>query len=122
MQDKPANGTARTSAAPGNHTNEADRVSHSTQREDEIVIPIVAEDVSVETARVMRGAVRVHKRVETTEQTVATPVVHEEVVVERVAIDRRIVEGAPPQPREENGTLVIPVLEEIAVVEKRLVL
>ena len=45
----------------------------------------------------------------------------EDVVVERVPINRPV-EGAPPEPREENGMLVIPVLEEIAVVEKRLVL
>src|SRR5262249_56924020 len=63
----------------------------------------------------------VDRRVETDAQTVETPLAHEEVVVERVSIDRPV-EGAAPEPREENGVLVIPVLEEIAVVEKRLVL
>jgi uncharacterized protein (TIGR02271 family) len=125
MQDKPTGDAKRPSGADDRTTNrttdDAARVGGSPSREDEVVIPIVAEEVSVETARVARGAVRVRKHVETNEQTVSTPLVHEEVVVERVPIDRRV-DDAPPEPHEENGVLVIPVLEEIAVVEKRLVL
>src|SRR5262245_17629074 len=102
-------------------TEETARVSGSSKREEEVVIPLVAEEVSVETARVARGAVRVHKRIETHEQTVATPLVHEEVVVERVSIDQPV-DGAPPEPREENGVVIIPLLEEMTVVEKRLIL
>jgi uncharacterized protein (TIGR02271 family) len=121
MQHEPRNGAGHPSAGADNLTDKAAGVSRSTRREDTVVIPVVAEEVSVETVRVARGVVRVHTRVETTEQTVETPLVHEEVVVERVPIERRLVEEPPPQPREENGVLVIPVLEEIAVVEKRLV-
>jgi uncharacterized protein (TIGR02271 family) len=40
--------------------------------------------------------------------------------VERVSIDR-VVDQAPP-PRQEGDTLVLPVLEEVVVVERRLVL
>ena len=121
MQDKPRSGAEHPNTASDTPTDEAGGVSRSPEHQDEVVIPVVAEGVSVETARVARGAVRVHKRVETNEQTVATPLVHEEVVVERVRVDRPV-EGAAPEPHEEDGVLVIPVLEEIAVVERRLVL
>lgn len=123
MQDKPSSAEHPSDARDtprDSPTDETARVGGSIRREDEVVIPVVAEELSVETARVARGVVRVHKRVETSEQTVPTPGVHEEVVVERIRVDRPV-EGAPPEPREENGVLVIPVLEEIVVVEKRLV-
>jgi uncharacterized protein (TIGR02271 family) len=45
---------------------------------------------------------------------------HDEVVVERVPINR-VVEG-PVSVRSEEDTLVIPLLEEVLVVEKRLLL
>jgi uncharacterized protein (TIGR02271 family) len=122
MQDQPGKGAGQPRADADNPTDEAGGVSRSTGPEDTVVIPVVAEELSVETARVARSAVRVHKRVETTEQTIATPLVHEEVVVERVPIERQLIEGPPPEPREEQGVLIIPVFEEIAVVEKRLML
>lgn len=88
---------------------------------EEVVIPVIAEELSVSRRRVVRGRVRVHKRVEAHEQVVDEPTIREEVTVERVAINK-LVEGDPPEPREEDGVLIIPVLEEVLVVEKRLVL
>ena len=44
----------------------------------------------------------------------------EEVEVERVPI-RRVVDGPVPI-RDEDGTTIIPILEEVLVVEKRLML
>ena len=44
------------------------------------------------------------------------------VEIERVDVGRTLAEGeAPPTPHEEGDTLVIPVIEETAVVVKRLV-
>lgn len=88
---------------------------------DELVIPVVAEELTVETTRVARGSVRVHKRVDTREETVDAPVVHEDVVIERVTLNVPV-DGAAPEPREEDGVLIIPILEEVVVVEKRLIL
>jgi uncharacterized protein (TIGR02271 family) len=115
MQDKPPHAAddiraKRSVAEPEVH-----------DREDELVIRVVAEELSVEKARVARGTVRVHKRVEAREEVVDTSLEHEDVIVERVPVNRAV-EGAAPESREEDGVLVIPVLEEVAVVEKRLVL
>ena len=85
------------------------------------MIPVVAEELDIEIHRVVRGTVHVNKRVETHEEVVNIPAVTEEVVVERLPVNT-VVEGDPPQIHEEGGVLLIPVLEEVVVVEKRLML
>jgi len=87
----------------------------------ELVIPVIAEELNVETHRVDRGRVRVNKRIESHEEVVDTPLVREEVVVERVPINT-LVEGEAPAIRDEDGVLIIPLVEEVTVVEKRLLL
>ncbi len=74
---------------------------------EEHVVPVVAEELEVETRQVVRGTVHIDKRVETRDEVVNLPVVHEEVVVERVPMNT-LVEGAPPAVREEDDVLVIP--------------
>jgi uncharacterized protein (TIGR02271 family) len=89
--------------------------------QEEIVVPVIAEEIVVEKTAVTRGSVRVHKRVETREEIVDAPLVRETVLVERVALNT-LVEGAPPIVRDEGDVLIIPILEEVLVVEKRLLL
>jgi uncharacterized protein (TIGR02271 family) len=88
---------------------------------DDVVIPVVTEKIEVTTDRVARGKVQLHKRVETHDEVVDTPTVREEVFVERVPANT-LVQGEVPQVREEDGVLLIPVLEEVVVVEKGLLL
>ena len=88
---------------------------------EDLVIPVVAEEILIGTEQVTRGVVRVHKHVVTEEKTVDAAVSAEEIVVERLPINE-LVEGDAPQVREENGIVIIPVLEEVLVVEKRLLL
>lgn len=88
---------------------------------DDLVIPVVAEEISIGTEQVTRGVVRVHKHVVTEEKCVDADISAEEVVVERLPFNQ-LVEGDAPEVREENGIVIIPVLEEVLVVEKRLLL
>ncbi len=88
---------------------------------DDLVIPVVAEEIHIGTEQVTRGIVRVHKHVVTEEKTVDAAITAEEVVVARVPVNQ-FVEGDAPQVREEDGIVIIPVLEEVLVVEKRLLL
>jgi uncharacterized protein (TIGR02271 family) len=120
VQDQPLKQPKNTTATRDAETHEPDD-TFVARHEDELVIPVVAEEVAVETIRVPRGTVRVNTRIETRDETVEIPLEHEEVIVERVPIDR-LVDGAVPAPRQENDVLIIPVTEEIAVVEKRLML
>jgi len=83
------------------------------------VVPIIEETVSVEKRITETGVVRVRKMVREHEERIETPLLRESVAVERVPINRRV-EGDPPQARDEGDTRIIPVFEEILVVEKRL--
>jgi uncharacterized protein (TIGR02271 family) len=87
---------------------------------DELRIPVIREEAVVRTREVERGGVRVHKTVNEREEVVEQPTMREDVDVERVAIGRVV--DTVPEVREEGDTLIIPVLEEMLVVEKRLVL
>jgi len=86
---------------------------------EEMVIPVIAEEATVEKHLVERAKVLVHKRIETREEVFNTPVFHEEVVVERIPVNR-LVEESVAEVREEDGVLIIPLIEEVIVVEKRL--
>ena len=49
------------------------------------------------------------------------PLLREEVAIRHVPINK-VWEGPPPAPRYEGETYILPLLEEVLVVEKRLVL
>lgn len=84
------------------------------------VIPVVAEELNVGRRSVEAGRVRVKKVVQEHQEVVDEPVFAEEVVVERVPVNQ-VVQTAP-EPRQEGDTMVFPVLEEVLVVERRLML
>ena len=54
----------------------------------------------------------------TEDKTVEAPVMEERIVVERVAQDRMV--DRIPEPRREGDTLIVPCVEEVVTVEKRL--
>lgn len=83
-------------------------------------IPVIAEELLVQKRQVEKGRVRVFKRVHEREEVVDETGYEEDVDVEHVPVNQ-VVDG-PVQPRYEGETLVIPLLEEVLVVEKRLVL
>ncbi len=88
----------------------------------EVVIPLAEETVTVSKREVETG--RVHVALTTGTQTVIAreALRGRRVEVERVPVGRTLAEGeAAPVPHEQGDTLVIPVVEETAVVVKRLV-
>lgn len=86
-------------------------------------LPIIEETARIDKRVVETGRVRVRTRTETMEEMLRETLRSDMVGVTRVPIDRVIAEGeAAPVTRMENGVTVIPVLEEVLVVEKRLVL
>jgi len=89
--------------------------------EAEVIVPIMQEDLEVERRMVETGRVRITKRVHEQEQVLDEPLLQQQVAVEHVPINK-LWEGPPPEPRYEGETLIIPILEEELVVEKRLVL
>lgn len=91
---------------------------------EEMVLPLVEEALRVGKRRVETGRVRISVGTEQEERVVRETLRSESAAVERVAIGRELAEGeaAPGVRRDPDGTLVVPILEEILVVERRLVL
>ena len=85
-----------------------------------IVLPLVEETLSVGTQTLETGVVRVHKRTIERTETVSVDTLHETVSVERVPVERFL--DAPVEIRQEGDTTIVPVFEEVVVVEKRLLL
>jgi uncharacterized protein (TIGR02271 family) len=85
-----------------------------------VVIPVMAERLDVSRRVTETGTVRLRKVVQEREELVEQPVTRETVTVERVPVNR-VVDG-PVAPRQEGDTLILPVMEEVLVVERRLVL
>jgi uncharacterized protein (TIGR02271 family) len=92
----------------------------ATREGETLVVPVAEETLSVQKRAVPTGVVRVHKTVREREEVVDEPLMRELVDVERVVVNR-VVEAAP-EVRREGDVLIIPVLEEVLVVEKRLML
>lgn len=89
--------------------------------EPNTVIPVIEEQLHISKVWQETGRLQVSKTV--TEEAVDynVPVNQEEVIMERKAINQ-YVDTAPPASRYEGETLIIPVLKEVLVVEKKLML
>ncbi len=83
------------------------------------VMPVIEEQLQVGKKVVETGSVRINKIVREEEVTVETPVVVEKLDIERIPINQ-YVESAPPAVRYEGDVMIVPILEEVVVVEKRL--
>ncbi len=94
--------------------------NESLREEGDAFIPLHDESVTVDKQRVERSRVRVTTRVSEHEALVRESLEHEEATVTRVPIDREI--DAHPGIRQEGDVTVIPLVEEVLVVERRLML
>ena len=86
----------------------------------EVVVPVIEEHLSVTKRVVETGRVRVSLRTEEVTEAVHEVLHGRRVEVEHVPVNREV--DRVPDTREENGYLIVPVIEEILVVEKRLIL
>lgn len=116
------NGTTIPSAAAGSARPAGLMPSQTEGRHvvEEQVIPLYTEEVAVSRRNVDRAVVRVATVTHEHPTLVDEQLTHERVEVERVAVNRMI--DAVPPVREEGDTTIIPVVEEIMVVERRLLL
>jgi uncharacterized protein (TIGR02271 family) len=82
-----------------------------------LVVPVVEEELEVQKRVVETGKVRITKVVQEREAVVDEPLLGEEVEIKRVPM-QRVVEGPIPV-RYEDDTVIVSILEEVLVVEKR---
>lgn len=86
----------------------------------EPAIRLHAEDITVARRSVAGDTVRVETTTRMRDHHIDEPHLHTRVQVERIPIGR-IVAAVPPV-REEGDTTILPVVEEIILVERRLIL
>src|SRR5215203_1743169 len=93
----------------------------SGQEEEDVRVRRSEEEIRVETREREAGAIRVRKRVHTERESLTVPKKRVEVTVERVPVEGTASEGdetaSAPQIGDEE--IVVPVVEEEIVVEKR---
>lgn len=87
-------------------------------RDDAAVVPVIEEELRVGKRVVETGRVRVTKSVSEREELLDVPLMREEFDVEHVPVNEYV--DGPVLPWHDGDTLVVPVLEEVLVVEKRL--
>jgi stress response protein YsnF len=84
------------------------------------VLPLIEEKLRVEKTQKEVGRVRVSVSTQTVEEVVRETLRSRNAEVRRVPVGQEI--GQAPAIREENGVLIIPVVEEVLVVVKKLFL
>lgn len=83
-------------------------------------IPIVEEELQISKKQVSDGKVRIRTPVDLVEEVATANLQEQRVEITRVPVDK-VVEEVPAL-RTEGDTIIVPILEEVLVVEKRLVL
>ena len=86
------------------------------------LLPVIEESLEVNKERVDRGGYRITKRVEMRDEVVDEFLQSEDVHIERRAVNTAIADDAIPGIRQEGDTLIVPVIEEMLITVKRLVL
>lgn len=104
--------------APTVATDAAALSDNRGQGDDTVLrMPVAYEELVIHKQPIVRGKVRVRKRVEKHEQRVVLPVYHEEAIVEHISPDEY--DGLPPANPNE---VIVPVIEERLVVQKQSVI
>ncbi len=98
-----------------------DLLEESVPRQDnaEIRLLLAAEEMQVNKRQRVTGHVRINKKVMEREQIVTEPLMRQLVDVKRVPVNRVVSEAEAV--RQEGDTTIIPVMEEMLVFERRLV-
>ncbi|TCJ13331.1 DUF2382 domain-containing protein [Flaviaesturariibacter flavus] len=84
---------------------------------DELVIPVVQEFMTVDKEVVETGRINIRTTVHEKEETINIPLLSEYYDVQRVP--KKDVYAKAPVPRQEGDVIIVPVVKEILVIEKR---
>lgn len=88
-----------------------------------LVVPVVQEELSIAKRVVDTGkGMRIVKKVHEHDEKIILPLVQESLSVEHVDIGRLVSADDLPIARQEGDTYIVPVLEEVLVVEKKIYL
>jgi stress response protein YsnF len=88
--------------------------------QDPLRVPVIAEELAIGTRTVDTGrGVRIHKTVVEQPVTIDERLARDEVEIRHVPVDRIVAPDEAPANRYEGDTLIVPILEEVLVVERR---
>lgn len=93
----------------------------SATSDNKIVIPILEEQLKVGKKLIETAHVRLSKTINESIESLEIPLKEEEIVVNRVP-KNELVDVMPAASRYEGDVMIIPVLKEVAVIEKRIML
>ena len=85
--------------------------------EEELVIPVIEEQLRVDAVPVATGGVRIVKRVKGHEELIERELRSDRVEVRRVKVDREV--DGPQQIVQAGDTLIVPIVEETLRIERR---
>jgi uncharacterized protein (TIGR02271 family) len=94
--------------------------AHAPSIDDEVVMPLLGEEIAVAKSVAQTRRVMVQRLTREQRGSIAAPLAEERVEITRVPIGREV--DAMPPIREEGDTVIIPILEEQLVFERRLFL
>ena len=86
----------------------------------ETVMPLLVEEVAVSKQVVETGRVQVARVTHEREQLIDELLAHETVEIDRIPIGQQV--ATMPAIKKEGDTIVIPIVEEVLVIERRLLL
>src|SRR5687768_10185899 len=86
---------------------------------DQAVIPLAHETLRVTRRRIPTGRVRVKTKVQRRTVAIDESVLSEHAAVQRVKVNKVV--DSPPPIRYEGDTIIIPLVSEVLVVQKQLI-
>lgn len=81
---------------------------------------VLEEQANIDKKVVESGKVFIHKKVHETDEEISVPISHEAVTIKKVPVNKYV--DVAPSVRNEGNTTIIPVIKEVLVVEKKLLL
>lgn len=100
------------------HKSVQDNTAENVKEQAASVIPVIQEQARIDKTEVESAKIKVHKKVVEVEKTVDMPLMKEGYDIERVPVNQFI--DTHPPIREEGNVIIVPVVREVLVVEKRL--
>lgn len=97
------------------------QLEESNKSDSKITIPILEEHLKVSKKVIETAHVRLSKTVNESIESIEVPLKEDEIVVNRVP-KNELLDAMPAASRYEGDVMIIPVLKEVAVIEKRIML
>ena len=119
-QNNPQNEQDKTIHREG-HANTLSNFERVFEEGEEITIPVINEELHIDKEVIESGKIRIIKKVNEEKSTVEVPIKHTEVNVERKPINEYVNEHHQAI-RYEGDTMIVSVLKEVVVVQKKILL